>query len=157
MHARRTRIVGKGVDHGFHGLHLLDDRASQSIEGVAVLGFHFTEILVAQAFGGELNGCEWVLDLMGQAPRYLTPGGIALRLNQIGNIIEDDDAAGKKTTGSRQGRAAAGEDLAPARTKKNDLLAPVVAGRAGRTGFHDPRLQGVLEWMQVRMQVADFR
>ena len=156
LHLRRTRIVGESVDHGFHGLHLLHDRAGQTVEVVAVVSRHLSEILVAQAFRGQLNGCQRILDLVGQTSRHLTPGSITLCLDQIGHVIEDDHLASGDAAESGQRRATAHEDLASTRPEKNNLLAPIVLGRARWIGVRHVGLQGVREGVQVRMPFADF-
>ncbi len=46
---------------------------------------------MTQAFCRELDGGQWIFDLMGQTSRHLPPGGIALGLNQGGHVVEHDD------------------------------------------------------------------
>ena len=59
-----------------------------------VLGIHAAEQPAAQAVGRQLDRRQRVLDLVREPPRHLAPGGIALRLQQRGDVVEHDhDAA----------------------------------------------------------------
>ena len=44
--------------------------------------------MAAYAFGGESNRGQRILDLMGNTPRHLAPGGLLLGFEQIGHIFE---------------------------------------------------------------------
>ena len=52
-------------------------------------------IFALQPLGGKLDGGERILDLMGDAARHIGPGGGALRADQIGDVVESDDEAGR--------------------------------------------------------------
>ena len=80
--------------------------------------------LVAQALGGELDGGQGVLDLVGQAPGHLAPGGVALGGDEAGDVVEDDDVALLGVIGLDQGAATTEEHLTALGAEQADLLAP---------------------------------
>src|SRR5580700_8738985 len=47
----------------------------------------------ANTFRGECDGRERVLDFMSHAASYFTPRGLLLRLEQVGEVFEDDYVA----------------------------------------------------------------
>ena len=50
-------------------------------------------VFALQPLGGKLDWGERVLDFMGNAPRDVGPGGVPLRRNEIGDIVEGEDMA----------------------------------------------------------------
>ncbi len=44
-------------------------------------------------FGGERDGCEGILDLVGYAAGDFFPGGLLLRAEEFGGVFEDEDVA----------------------------------------------------------------
>ena len=63
----------------------------------------------AQALGRELDRRERVLDLVGDALRHLAPGGEALGLEELGQVVEDEDHAEIGVLGSLE-RGGRGEE-----------------------------------------------
>ena len=70
----------------------------------------------AQALGGELDGGERVLDLVGDALGDLAPGGEALGLEELGEVVEGEHHAHVAAVGAAQrgGRGEQGHRLAVA-------------------------------------------
>ena len=59
-----------------------------ALQHLGVLGGKLSRELDLQALGGELDRRERVLDLVREAPRDFGPGGVALRLDQLGDVVE---------------------------------------------------------------------
>ena len=98
-HHRRSCVVRERVHHLLHRLDLLDDGAGQAIHLCRVDRPDLVKVLVAEALRCELDGSERVLDLVGEPARHLAPCGVALRLNELGDVIEHDHdsfAAGQR-------------------------------------------------------------
>ena len=72
-----AREVGEFVDHAAQVADLADDRSGQPLERLLV-GLDFLPEAALQPFGGELDRRQRVLDLVGDAPRDVRPGGAAL-------------------------------------------------------------------------------
>ena len=85
-----AREVGELAGQLLDLVHLGDDGGGALVEDVAVLADAVQEAL-AQPLGRELDGGERVLDLVGDAPGHLLPGGEPLRLLQVGEVVEEDD------------------------------------------------------------------
>src|SRR5437667_114228 len=49
------------------------------------------QVLALQPFGGELDGRQWILDLVGDAARDIRPCRLALRGEQLRHLVERDD------------------------------------------------------------------
>ena len=65
----------------------------------------FARELHREALGGELDRRQRILDLVREAPRNLGPRGVALRLHELGDVVEHDDIAAAHRR-ARQARAA---------------------------------------------------
>ena len=86
-HARKGREL---VDHAADIRDLADDRVGALVEHLAVLGDHLA-VAAADALGRQLDRRQRVLDLMGDAARHVGPGRGALRLHEIGDVVDGDD------------------------------------------------------------------
>jgi len=103
--------------------------ARRPLEEHGVLVDHLAEEPAAEPLGGQLDGRERVLDLVGQAACHLAPGGVPLGLHEGGDVVEHDDEAAGHVPGAGQSRAGAHQDPAPDLAPQDDLFAPlVVAG-----------------------------
>ena len=71
-------------------LDLADDRVGALVEHLAVLGDDLA-VAAADALGRQLDRRQRVLDLVGDAARHVGPGGGALRLHEIGDVVDGDD------------------------------------------------------------------
>ena len=71
-------------------LDLADDRVGALVENLAVLGDHLA-VAAADALGRKLDRRQRVLDLMRDAPRHVGPGRGALRLHEVGDVVDRDD------------------------------------------------------------------
>ena len=77
-----------------------------TIEHFGVLGVHRGQEAAPHALRGELYRRQRILDFMCQTARDLTPGGLALRLQQRGDVVDDDNVtAGFILARQRQTRA----------------------------------------------------
>ena len=89
----RLRHAGEGrelVDHAADIADLADDGVGALVEDLAVLGDDLA-VAAADALGGELDRGQRVLDLVGDAARHVGPGRGALRLHEIGDVVDGDD------------------------------------------------------------------
>src|SRR5438874_13546775 len=68
---------------------MADDRVGADSEGVGIL-LDIAEIFAAQPLGGELDWGQRVLDLVRNAGGDIGPGRLALRRQQLGNVVEGD-------------------------------------------------------------------
>ena len=153
---RRAGVIRKRVHHRLHGFDLLDDRTGQPVECFALVGLHLAEILVTQPFRRQLDWRQRVLDLVSEPPRHLAPGGVALGLDEIRNVVEDNDVACEDAAGCRQRRPAAHQYLSAARPGERDLLAPVAPRFGVAVDLRHVGLQGLLERLQIGKTLADF-
>src|SRR6516165_6292074 len=67
-----------------------NDRIGADRESLGI-SFDLFEVSALQAFGGELDRGERVLDLVRDASRDVGPGRLALGREQLGDIVEGDD------------------------------------------------------------------
>ena len=88
-HAREGREL---VHHAADIADLADDRFGALVEHVAVVGDD-PAIFALQSLGRELDRGQRVLDFMGDAAGDIGPGRGALRLDEIGDVVERDDEA----------------------------------------------------------------
>src|SRR5215472_14836626 len=88
-HARKGREL---VHHAADIAHMADDRVRARGEGIGIIA-NFAQILALQAFGRELNRRQRILDLMRDAPRHVRPGRLALRRDQLCDVVEGHDKA----------------------------------------------------------------
>ena len=80
---------GELVHEHLQLLHLLDDRAGALVEhGAAVV--ELAGVAAAEPLGGELDGRQGVLDLVGNAPRHLAPRFHALDAEEVRHFLEED-------------------------------------------------------------------
>ena len=89
----RLRHAGEGrelVDHAADVADLADDRVGALVEDLAVLGDHLA-VAALDALGRELDRRQRVLDLVRDAPRHVRPGRRALRLHEVGDVVDRDD------------------------------------------------------------------
>ena len=89
----RLRHAGEGrelVDHAADIGDLADDRVGALVEDLAILGDDLA-VAAADALGRELDRGQRVLDLVGDAARHVGPGRGALRLHEIGDVVDGDD------------------------------------------------------------------
>src|SRR5690606_12743798 len=82
--------AGELVDHLLELVRVHDDGVGALLEEGPV-----TPPVVAkaalQALGRELDGSQGVLDLVRDAPGDLAPGHLALSLDEMGHVVDDDD------------------------------------------------------------------
>ena len=91
----RRRHAGEGrelVDHPADILDLADDGVGADREGLRVL-LDLLQVFAAQPFGGELDRGQRVLDLVRDAAGDVGPGRLALRRQQLGDVVEGHDEA----------------------------------------------------------------
>lgn len=100
-HAREGREL---VHHPAQITDLPDDRLGQAREGRVAL-LHLAAVAPLEAFGGELNGGERILDLVRDAPRDVGPGGAALVGELLGDVVEGDDGTGGRAGDTHRQRA----------------------------------------------------
>src|SRR5438105_7484215 len=87
------RHAGEGrelVDHAADVLDLADDGIGALIEDLAVLGDDLA-VTAPDALGRKLDRRQRILDLMRNAPRDICPGRRALRLDEIGDVVDSND------------------------------------------------------------------
>ena len=84
----QSRIVAKLIDQTLHGVDLVHDHFDRLHEHGLLGRSQFPAQLHLQAFGRELNGGEWVFDLVGQPPRHLTPGLGSLGRDHLRDVIK---------------------------------------------------------------------
>ena len=92
---RRLGHAGEGgelVDHPLDVVDLPDDRIGALIENVAPFRDD-ASVAPLQALGRELDRCQRVLDLVGDAPGDVGPGRRALRRDEVGDVVERHDVA----------------------------------------------------------------
>ena len=65
---------------------------------------HLLQETPAHALGRQLDRRERILDLVRQAPRHLAPGGVALGLQQRGDVVEHDHVAALPLESCRRDR-----------------------------------------------------
>ena len=148
LHLGGARIVGEVVDHGLHGLDLLDDGVGRAVHHPGVLLRQLGQELVAQALRRELDGGQRILDLVGQAPCHLAPGGVALGRDQAGDVVEDHHMATLLAIGMDQGAATTHQHLAALGAEEDDLLTPFgVPLQMGRTASTQATRPG---WVALR-------
>ena len=106
-HSRRITGVGHAregrefVDHAPDVADLADDRVGALLEHFAV-GADLAAVFALEPFGGKLDGGQRVLDLVGDAPRDVGPGGGALGRNKVGDVVEGGDVAAAVTDRARR-------------------------------------------------------
>src|SRR3546814_9759932 len=69
---------------------MADDRVGAGDEGL-LIARNLLEILALQAFGGELDRRQRILDLMGDTPCDIGPGRLALGREEFRYVIEGND------------------------------------------------------------------
>jgi len=91
----RRRHAGKGGELIHHAADIADlpDNGFDALGEDVRIARDFLAVFALQALGGQLDGCQRILDLMRDAPRHIGPGRGALRRNEIGNVIESHDEA----------------------------------------------------------------
>ena len=154
VHARGVRVLGEVVDHALQRGHVRHDGARGALQHLGLGRGQLVLQLVLQALGGELDRGERVLDLVREAARDLAPGGVALRLDQVGDVVEHHDVA--VVAALRQPRAAQQQRCAARR--RGDTPSALPTGRVleeakwrsaisanGATAWHVPRPIGQLQ------------
>ena len=87
----------------------------------------------------QADGGERVFDFVGEAFGDFFPGGVALRVQEFGDVVDDDDVAvASAFVGVGQAAAVAHEDFARAVAVQGDFLLPVflVGGDVGQERLH---------------------
>src|SRR5690606_17428821 len=69
-----------------------NDRVCQPVEGLPI-GMNHAAVFTADALCGELDRRQRILDLVRNPAGNVAPGGRALRGDQLGDVVEGDDAA----------------------------------------------------------------
>ena len=69
---------------------MTDDRIRQDGESLWIVP-DIAEIFALQALGRELDRRQGVLDLVRDPARHVRPGGLALRREQLGHVVEGHD------------------------------------------------------------------
>ncbi len=98
--ARRPRLRHAGergelVDHALDVVDLADDRVGALVENVLALD-DVAAVAALEPLGGKLDRRQRILDLVGDAPGDVGPGGGALRRDEVADVVERDDAAGRR-------------------------------------------------------------
>ena len=93
-----------------------------------MLGVEAAQQLAAQLLGRQLDRCQRILDLMGQAARHLPPGRAALRVKESGHIVVDDDQA-RRVPDVRQRRACPQQHARASLILQGQLFAPFALAR----------------------------
>ena len=91
----RCRHPGKGrelVDHALDIADLLDDDVGAGFEDLRV-ALDLLEIFALQPLRRKLDRGQRILDLVGDAPGHVGPGGLALRGQQLGDVIKGNHKA----------------------------------------------------------------
>ena len=104
-----AREAGELVHELLQPFHLLDDGGRRLLEQTLLLRAPVRGQAAAQALGRELDRRERVLDLVGDALGHLAPGGEALGLEELGQVVEDEDHAEIGVLGSLE-RGGRGEE-----------------------------------------------
>src|SRR5258706_11813418 len=89
---RHAREGGELVHHAPDVANLTHDGVGTDGEGFPVLHY-LLQVFAFQALGRELNRGQRVLDLMGDAPGNIGPGGLSLSAEQLRHVVESDDEA----------------------------------------------------------------
>ncbi len=89
---RHAREGGELVDHALDVVDLADDRVGALVEHVLALD-DVAAVAALEPLGGKLDRRQRILDLVGDAAGDVGPGGGALRGDEIGDVVERDDAA----------------------------------------------------------------
>ena len=97
VHGRRpgtghAGVAGEFVHHSLERHDLADDDLHPLLDGLAQPRVP-QAVLAQQPLGGEADGGERVLDLVGDAPRGLVPGRELLRLDQLRQVLDHQHLA----------------------------------------------------------------
>ena len=124
----QAREAGELVDEALHRLDLGDHGGGGLEEDRLAVG-GAVEQLLAGPLDRELDRGQRVLDLVRDAPRRLAPGGDALGLHQLGQVLDDHEAAevGEARVAQRHGGDDERPQLAPRRDDEAPLARPAVA------------------------------
>ena len=96
--------------------------------------------LAAHPLGAQLNRRQRVLDLVGQPPRHVAPGGDPLRPDERRHVVEHQHRAGERPSSPDERRRGGGQvQLAPFAGQR-ELLRPAAARRAA-AGLAQQRLE----------------
>ena len=82
-----AREIGELIDHAAKIADLTDDRVGEAPERVVVFR-DLVAIAPLKPLGGELDGCQRVLDLVGDTPRDVRPCRTTLVGELVGHIVE---------------------------------------------------------------------
>ena len=138
---QRFRNLAKVGDDLLHGFDLVDDGAGRFAEDLFVrLVAEFVSEAALQAFALQADGGERVFDFVGKAFCDFFPGGVSLRVQEFGDVVNDDDVAVTSAFASvGQAAAVAHEDLARAVAVQGDFLLPVflVGSDDGQERLHE--------------------
>ncbi len=129
-----ARVDREVVDHVLHRGDLRDDRLRAALERLLVRPVELRRQLDREALGRELDRRQRVLDLVREPARDLAPRGVALRLHEIGHVVEHDDVARDRR--HRQPRPAHQQDARQARD--GQLRLPLPLPFAARRGSPRP-------------------
>ncbi len=127
---RRSRVVAERVDHRLERLDLIDDRVRRAVEDFGLVGRQAAEEAAAQALGRELDRRERILHLVGEPPRDLGPGRVALRAVEYREVVEHDDDARVVTCAAEFGATQHQHAPLAAAGIEHDLPAPLARGLA---------------------------
>ncbi len=89
---RHAGESGKFIDHAFDMASLTLNRLGELVKGFAVFGNDLA-VLAADAFGGQLDWRQRVLDFMGDALGDIGPCTGSLSGNQFGDVVECQNRA----------------------------------------------------------------
>ena len=135
-HAREGREL---VDHAADVADLADDRVGALVEDLAVVVDRLAE-LAPEPFGRKLDRRQRILDLVGDAPRHVRPGGASLGCDQVGDVVERDDVAMLAVGGALRRHPHVDGALAAA-TIDGDLVAMFLPVVTERRADHRPKLR----------------
>ena len=97
----------------------------------------------------KLDGGEGVLDLVREPSRHLAPGGVSLRLDELGDVIEHDHVS----LAARQRCSTAYEN--PSTPGRGDADFVATVAQAVCRGLLEPLEQPVHQGVQLRVQVGE--
>jgi hypothetical protein len=113
-------------------------------------GFEPAHQLAPHALGRKLDRRQGVSDLVCEAPRDLAPGRLALRLQELRDLVEHEHEALRAGVAGQ--RRAGADELAPARIRaQGELLAPL------RLACGEVLLQELVQLREQRLPGRHFR
>ena len=111
-----------------------DDRLRAALQRLLVGASSFARELDREPLRRELDRRQRILDLVREPPRDLGPRGVALRLHELGHVVEHDDVARRPAPPAAAIRASAACATDSPRASSASLLPLPVAAAAKALG-----------------------